>query len=194
MINGIGACAIFSRTCGHLNVRSGRITLGDPILVHALEPCALAVPAGTHAVDVVQFERPGSPGSRQNMLVRVRLNDNTTVTWKYASTDKSVMDTVDVHTEDLRGFGVDAGTAVLFDPEAQQRLMSLPFDPLWTDLITVNKDFVAFSTNGDGFYPAYWGFDPSGAPCQLIIDLLTIECSCVERSGSSMRDSGSSQE
>ncbi len=110
--------------------------------------------------------------------MRVRFNELPPVSWKFASSNKAIMDTVSVHSENFVGFSVDAGSAILYDQSKKTRIEDLELDQLWTDGIKVTKDFVAFSTNGDGRFPAYLGFDRDGNPCQLVIDLMLINCTC----------------
>jgi hypothetical protein len=177
-VEDLGRCALTTRTIGHLAIRSQRLVLGDPVILHALAPLALWIPNGDHAIDLVQVVDPKHVGHRLNALIRLRLNDEPPVNWKYAGTDSLLMDTAKVRSENFHGFTVDAGMALLFDANQQKRLLELDFDRLWTDSTNVNTYFVSFSTNGDGRFPAYWGFNKQGEPCQLIIDLLVIRCRC----------------
>ncbi len=177
-VESLGRCALTTSTIGHLEIRSQRLVVGDPVILHDLAPLALPIPNGDHPIDLVQVVNPKHIGHRMNALIRLRLNDDPPVNWKYASTDSLLMDTANVRSDDFHGFSVDAGSALLFDAKQHKRLLELDFDRLWTDSTNVSKDVFSFSTNGDGRFPVYWGFNEQGGPCQLIIDLLVVRCRC----------------
>lgn len=177
-LESLGRFALITSTIGHLEIRSQRLMVGDPVILHDLAPLALPIPNGDHPIDLVQLVNPKHIGHRMNALIRLRLNDDPPENWKFASTDSLLMDTADVRSDNFHGFSVDAGSALLFDARHQKRLLDLDFDRLWTDSTNVNPDVFSFSTNGDGRFPAYWGFNEQGEPCQLIIDLLVVRCRC----------------
>jgi hypothetical protein len=177
-VEALGRCALITSTIGHLEIRSQRLVIGDPVILHDLAPLALPIPNGDHPIDLVQVVNPKHIGHRMNALIRLRLNDDPPVNWKYASTDSVLMDTTNVRSDDLHGFSVDAGSALLFDARQQKRLLELDIDRLWTDSAHVNTGVFSYSTNGDGLFPAYWGFNEQGEPCQLIIDLMVVRCRC----------------
>jgi hypothetical protein len=173
-----GLTAATKSTVGQLHITSGSFAIGDQVLLPHLQPCAQKVPAGDYDVEVVKVRHPQDPKFAINALMRVRFNELPPVSWKFASSNKAIMDTVSVHSENFVGFSVDAGSAILYDQSKKTRIEDLELDQLWTDGIKVTKDFVAFSTNGDGRFPAYLGFDRDGNPCQLVIDLMLINCTC----------------
>ncbi|MBL7964625.1 MAG: DUF4241 domain-containing protein [Flavobacteriales bacterium] len=170
--------AATTSTVGQLHINSGSFTIGDPVILPHLQPCAQKVPTGDHDIEVLKVRHHYDPKVEINALIRVRFNELTPVSWKFASSDKAAMDTVSVHSQNFLGFSVDAGSAILYDMSKQTVMEEVDIDRLWTNGIKVNKDFVAFSTNGDGRFPAYLGFDQDGNPCQLVIDLLLINCTC----------------
>lgn len=170
--------AATTSTVGQLHITSGSFTIGDPVILPHLQPCAQKVPTGDHDIEVLKVRHHYDPKVEINALIRVRFNELTPVSWKFASSDKAAMDSVSVHSQNFLGFSVDAGSAILYDKSKQTVMEEVDIDRLWTDGIKINKDFVAFSTNGDGRFPAYLGFDQDGNPCQLVIDLLLINCTC----------------
>jgi hypothetical protein len=115
-------------------------------------------------------------------VLRVRFSDAPPHTWQFALSDSLAMDSLDVRTEDHHGFSVDAGSALLFDADQQGSLLRMDFEALWSETVRARPEFTAFSTNGDGFFPAYIAFGADGTPCQLIVDLMQVECTCLAKS------------
>lgn len=167
---------------GVLHVTSGRVVVGDPVMLHHLEPIAARFPVGDFLPEVVRLRKPPNDWP-VNALIRVRFSDHQPQRWKYAVSDSTLMDSADVHRKGFYGFGVDAGSALLYDAQYQESLVNMDWNVLWADSIRVRPKFIALSTgHGDGRYPAYVGFDSTGAPCQLIVDFLLVECTCTPRS------------
>lgn len=175
VVKGLGTCALDTRTLGPINITSNRMAIGDPVVIQDILPYAFVVPNGTHPVDIVRVYHGGY---KLNALLRIRLSDDGPISWKFASNNKATMDNTNVRSERFIGFGVDAASALAFDPVNQQMLSKGKFDLLWTDSVKVRDHFVAFSTNGDGFFPVYVGFNDKGEPTQVIVDLLMVECTC----------------
>lgn len=164
------------KEAGDLEIISGKLIVGDPVILKDLQPYAIVLPKGHFPIEVLRLRFLEYD---LNALVRLAFSNAAPVKWKVGTSDRATMDTASVHSEDFIGFGVDAASAIAFDLSNQQTLQDAEFDRLWTDNVHASGEFVAFSTGGDGHFPVYFGFDEKGDVCQLIVDLLKVPCSCL---------------
>jgi len=157
------ALKIVRKRAGSLRVETGKLIACDTV-TGARAPFARRAPLGEFEVELlVDREGRGVPG-----LAIVRFRDEAIVRSERAETTKTP------RGKGRPGFPVDGGEAVLFDAKGVDAYASLK--PLGNAAVREQKlegstlTAVSFSTWGDGFFTAYWGFDGRGRVAALYID------------------------
>jgi hypothetical protein len=172
--------AIEVKRLGNVIVRSGRITVCDPLAPSVILDLARPVPVGEHPVEVAIAKL----GKDQRVALGcVRFAKRSAVKWEMATAKGQ--NAKKLAPGEFYGYGVDAGTGCFIDTKAFDSLEGEEtgdaiFDGLektrvntwaWANVKLGNANVVAFSSGyGDGFYASYWGFDAKGALVALVTD------------------------
>jgi len=171
---------IETKQLGDLIVRSGRITVCDPLAPSVVMSLAREVPNGEHPVEVAIAKM----GKDQRVALGcVRFSKARPARWEIATAKGQ--NAKKLAPGEFYGYGVDAGTGCFvdtksFDALEEEEAGEAIFGGLektrvytwaWTNLKLGSANVVCFSSGyGDGFYASYWGFDAKGALVALVTD------------------------
>lgn len=172
--------AIEVKNLGDVIVRSGRITVCDPLAPSVVMDLAREVPKGKHPVEVAIAKM----GKDQRVALGcVRFAKGKAVRWEMATARGQ--SAKKLAPGEFYGYGVDAGTGCFVDTKAAKMLdeeevgeailaglgKTRVYTWAWTNVKLGDANVVAFSSGyGDGFYGSYWGFDAKGALVALVTD------------------------
>jgi hypothetical protein len=181
-----------THTVGTLQTPSGLIVACDPFVFFDVRPFPVAVPPGSHPVQLaVAF----SNGDERVAFARVHLADPTTTSWELANAGDK--DNADLAADEFFGYGVDSGTGCFMDPVAA-RLLSERFEQddgyadqlieameasykhtwSWLDCRPQpNRDenVICFSSGfGDGSYPSFFGYSRNELLTELVTDFMVL--------------------
>ncbi|HVO31984.1 MAG TPA: DUF4241 domain-containing protein [bacterium] len=166
---------------GRIAIRSGRVTVCDPLSAWELEPLARKVPNGSHEVWLAVAGFPG--GDRRVAAALLRFGYGEPVRWEMATREGESLS--DLEPGKIFAYGVDAGTGCfadagvasqLADEGVQQRLadaLEATYEHTWSwaNVEIGGAGVAAFSSGwGDGAYASYWGFDAAGKLIALCTD------------------------
>lgn len=165
---------------GDVIVRSGRLTVCDPLAPSVVLDLARDVPKGAHPV-VVAIAKMGK--DQRVALGCVRFSKSSAVKWEMATAKGQ--NPKKLAPGEFYGYGVDAGTGCFVDTKASKELeeeeigdailamlgKTRVYTWAWANMKLGDANVVAFSSGyGDGFYASYWGFDAKGAFVALVTD------------------------
>jgi hypothetical protein len=164
--------AIELKKLGDLVVRSGRVTVCDPLAPSVVLDLARDVPKGKHPVEVA-IAKIGK--DQRVALGCVRFAKGDAVKWEMATAKGQ--NPKKLAPGEFYGYGVDAGTGCFVDTKASKKLdgekigdaILVAFRKTrvdtwaWTNMKVGDTNVVAFSSGyGDGFYGSYWGTSAKG--------------------------------
>ena len=174
------AITIEVKKLGDLIVRSGRVTVCDPLAPSVVLDLARTVPKGKHPVEVAVAKI----GKDQRVALGcVRFGKGKPVRWEMATARGQ--NAKKLGPDEFFGYGVDAGTGCFVDTKAMKRLESEEtgeaiFEALektrvytwaWANVALGDANVVAFSSGfGDGFYGSYWGLGAKDEVIALVTD------------------------
>ena len=183
---GTETLAFHLQAIGNLIVRNGRIVACDPLvsLVGARE-FTHDFPKGAFPVELA-IARTGD--EEYIAFARIRFSNRPAVRWENAVPQGH--DPAELGDDELFGYGVDSGTGAFMDTSGQAQLHAFmgedafyfdafeaAFDQNYQDTRTwllwegTETNAAMFTSGlGDGFYPSFVGYDPSGAICRLVTD------------------------
>ncbi len=185
-----GEKVFFDRqTAGQLRLESGLLHIVDPVLLEDSQAMLDAFPKGDFPLDIAIAR---IADDERIAFVRLRFKDDEIAEWNFASF--SGQDSTDIRGEELNGFAVDGGIAVLCDQKNLDKLAVGIDDFDWEYVFDdkVQEHFVdtrshfihqenglsmaVFSTGyGDGFYGVYIARNKEGEVLQLLIDCAVVE-------------------
>ena len=176
---------LYGITIGKIKIVSGRIVICDPL--HSDEygiPFNQLFPIGEFPV---QLSIAKVDNEETIAFARINFSDEPVEKWKLALQEGQ--EDLPVGGEEMHGYSVDGGVAVVIDDEANKLIlkekpalldpdlfkeMEKHYHQNWKySMLNFNKyNMAAFSTGfGDGFFASYIGFDAKGNPCRLLTDL-----------------------
>jgi hypothetical protein len=183
--------SFYAVNIGKINIESGKVIAGDPIVIHDAKPYAHEFPVGQFPVQlaIAKIDK-----DERVAFSRILFSDSAVAKWEFALHEGQKPILIDTGTK--YGYGVDAGIGMFIDKKANDAFMELykKDDSLWTkvfinemgkhsrpswDYVLYNFDahnFAAFHTGyGDGFYATYVGYDSKGNICRLLTDFELVE-------------------
>lgn len=163
------------RSAGQLHLPSGRLIAADPSLLDFdAKPFNVTVLPGTYPVSVSLATFVDDPGHSRVAAARLDVGDRPAVRWELALRESQ--DPLDLGYREFFGFGVDAGMACFVDVECSDRMKDV-----WLTLAGLVEpryrtigpsDMVAWSSGwGDGVYPTWIGYDPTGTVTCFLADM-----------------------
>jgi hypothetical protein len=170
---------------GTIKISSGHIIACDPMHIDEYgKPFTQVFPTGEFPVQlsIVNF------GTKEEIaFARIKFSDAPVERWELALLKGQ--GPLPVGSEDIHGYGVDAGVGVFIDSAANELLdfdavshnsdgllyqeMDKNYRNDWRYAIYSFKghNLAAFTSGeGDGYYATYIGFDTRGNPCRLLTD------------------------
>jgi len=182
-----------AQTIGDLVLPSGRIIACDAFFVGLdSTPYSVHAPPGHYPVvlSVVTYRMPRTrhpglfwPEKSEVALAMLKLRDELPVRWEIAVGPGQ--DARNEPNDHIIGYPVESGTGSLTSVEAGQLAVKHDYsetllnvfesDPskLWVIIALDEKtgvNVVAFSSNGDGRFTSYFGFDTENRPVRLVTD------------------------
>jgi len=170
---------------GMIQIESGKIIAGDPIVVRDSRAFTQKFPKGKFPVQlaIAKFS-----GDERVAYSRICFSQAPVVKWEFAL--DSGQKQMPIGGDKIYGYGVDGGTGLFIDAKANQALSELSSKDayLW-DKVSRDRqrhsrntweyslyafgehNLATFTTGmGDGHYATYVGYDASGRPCRLLTD------------------------
>ncbi len=173
-----------------LQIKEGKIIACDPFLYNDDAPFTTEFPIGAFPVElsIAQINDDERVG-----FARIRFSDNKPVRWEMAVTEGQDVSTMD--SEQIFGYGVDAGTGAFMDTSGGRELLAfltkdnnnfqilideleITYTDTWSWLgWEQNGSNAAFFSSGfgDGVYATYIGYDADGGICRLVTDFCVID-------------------
>lgn len=188
--------AIERHPAGEVRLPTGRVVGCDPLTdAHAASSFTVTAPTGTWPlyVWVAVLYRDGAEQQRRVAALQLVVGDEPPVGFQMAMT--AGQDLAELGAEAYVGFPVGAGTATLADLTAVRALAKWDFERLdatyipaqipvapvpggiytaVTDEATGANVTVVASGWGDGIYPTFIGYAPSGAVSSFIVDFMVV--------------------
>ena len=176
----------FAVDIGKLNVETGKIVAGDPILLRDLGPFEQPFPVGQFPVQL-SIARYNSDD--RVAFSRSYFSTAPVTKWEFAL--ESGQTQIPIGSDSIYGFGVDAGIAVYIDAKAKLAYKEMDdkdarlWDKIYIQEMGTHQhmtwdytlhpfgghNIACFSTGlGDGFYASYVGYDSTGQICRLLTD------------------------
>ena len=181
-----GPLDISIRVLGELKVPTGRILAVDPLATELGKEGACfsrQAPTGVFPVELALAHT--RPGTQRVACARIRFGPPgvRAVRWEAALCDGEEVADDGI----IPGYGVDAGMGCFLD-EAARAFVDEATSERWLAILETNSqnewtwhstelgqaNLIMFSTNGDGIYSSYWGFDAQGQIVELVTDFDTI--------------------
>lgn len=175
---------------GHLKIVEGKIIACDPLLYNNDLPFTAIFPVGQFPVHLAVAkintdERVG--------FSRIKFSDENPTSWVMAVCDGQRSE--DLETDDIFGYGVDAGIGAFMDVSGGKEFMEFlmekednyeiiieemhkTYKHTWSWLLwdKNNYNVAMFSSGwGDGLYATYIGYDSNNNICRLVTDFGVIE-------------------
>lgn len=174
--------AFYVYDIGKINCESGELIACDPITMSDGIPFTQTFPKGQFSV---QLAMATTSNDERVAFARIVFSKENVDKWEFAllpgQKQLSLKDT------DTYCYGVDAGTGLFIDKDANAKFNSADYSKVFVGKIIASKykglihDFdghnlATFSTGyGDGCYSTYIGFDKQGKVCRLITDFGLVE-------------------
>jgi len=160
---------------GQLHLPTGRLIAADPSSLDlGARPFSVAAPPGNYPVSVGLATFVDDPKHSRVTAARLNISDRPAVRWEMAL--HQGQERLDLGYREFFGFGVDAGMACFVDADLTE-----PMKDVWRTLgglvepryHTIGSgDMVAWSSGwGDGVYPTWIGYDPTGAVTCFVADM-----------------------
>jgi Protein of unknown function (DUF4241) len=183
-------------TASEVHLPTGQVVGCDPLIAaHAALTFTVAAPAGTYLlyVWVAVLYRDSVEHQRRVVALQLAASDGPLVRYEMAM--KAGQDLAELGKDSSFGFPVGAGTATLADLTAVRALAEWDFERLdtthipaqipiapvpggiytaVTDQATGANVTVVASGWGDGLYPTFIGYAPSGAVSSFITDFMVV--------------------
>ena len=183
-------------SAGEVYFPTGQVVACDPLTdAHAAAPFTVTVPAGTYPLYawVAVLYRDSAEQQRRVAALQLVVSDTAQVRYELAMA--AGQDLTELGENSYFGFVVEAGTATLADLTAVQALAEWDFDRLdatyipaqlplapvpggiytaVTDEATGANVTVVASGWGDGLYPTFIGYAPSGMVSSFITDFVVV--------------------
>ena len=175
---------------GLLKIFEGKIIACDPLLCNNNLPFAAIFPIGQFPVQLAVAkintdERVG--------FSRIKFSEENPKSWAIAVCEGQHIE--DLGTDEIFGYGVDAGTGAFMDISGGKEFMKFlleqqdnyeiiieemekTYKDTWSWLLLDRNDCIValFSSGwGDGFYATYIGYDSNGNICRLVTNFGVIE-------------------
>jgi Protein of unknown function (DUF4241) len=175
---------------GQLKIVEGKIIACDPLLYNNDLPFTAIFPVGQFPVQLAVAkintdERVG--------FSRIKFSDENPTSWAMAVCDGQRIE--DLETDDIFGYGVDAGTGAFMDTSGGKEFMKFlmeqqdnyeiiieemqkTYKDTWSWVLwdKNNSNVAMFSSGwGDGLYATYIGYDSNNNICRLVTDFGVIE-------------------
>jgi len=181
---------------GEVHLPTGQVVGCDPLTnADAAPPFTVTAPAGTYPlyVWVAVLHKEGTEQQRRVAALQLAVGAGPLVRYQMAMT--AGQDLAELDEDSYFGFPVDAGTATLADLTAVRALAEwdyerlddtyipaqVPLAPVPGGIYTAVTDeptganvTVISSGWGDGFYPTFIGYAPSGAASSFITDFMVV--------------------
>lgn len=181
---------------GMLKLPSGRVCVADPfVFLTDAKPLTQDVPVGAYPVRLAVANFPS--GGLRVAFARVDFSAAPVARWSMAVVEGQ--DIATLKTDEIFGYGVDAGTGSFFDPAAGKAAAALlaANNDAWEawqtegeangpkvvgpyffllDLPLGEANAIMFGSGwGDGFYASWFGYDAGGNVAVLVTDFATID-------------------
>ncbi|MCG2614113.1 DUF4241 domain-containing protein [Terrimonas sp. NA20] len=188
-ITGEHQYSFYTKEICNLHIKEGRIIACDPFLYNDDQPFTAQFPIGSFPVELAiarinDDERVG--------FARIRFSQDKPVRWEIAVVEGQ--DTSTLSSDEIFGYGVDAGTGAFMDASGGKELLSflkaeynnfqLLIDALeindrdtwsWLEWQQNGANAAIFSSGwGDGVYATYIGYDANDRICRLVTDFCVI--------------------
>jgi hypothetical protein len=181
---------------GQVHLPTGQVVGCDPLTdAHVASPFTVTIPAGTYPlyVWVAILYQDGAEQQRRVAALQLVVSDGPVVRYQMAMT--AGQDLAELDEDSYFGFPVGAGTATLADSTAVRALAKwdyerldatyipaqIPVAPVPGGIYTAVTDeptganvTVVASGWGDGLYPTFIGYAPSGAVSSFITDFMVV--------------------
>jgi hypothetical protein len=195
--NSLGTFRCETREIKEVNLPSGRVVIGDPLVDLVAAPLAQRVAPGRYPVIVAIAHLKQKKSVEQRIAcAMLRISGQRPVRW--VNVVKEERDDSQWEVDGLLGYGVDTGMGCFASVEsaeamgermdADEEYLSWVLDaaeqvhvPMreWVSVVPDTRmsdaNVVVFSSGmGDGFYASYWGYDERDEPVCLITDFTVV--------------------
>lgn len=195
--NSLGTFRCETREIGEVNLPTGRVVVGDPLVDLSATPLAQRVAPGRYPVIVAIAHLSHKKRVEQRIAcAMLRISDRRPVRWVNAV--KEAPDDSEWEVDGVFGYGVDTGMGCFASAESAEAIgerMDADDEYLgwvldaaeqvhvpmrgWVSVVPdarmSDANVVVFSSGmGDGFYASYWGYDERDEPVCLITDFTVV--------------------
>lgn len=166
---------------GKINIESGKVTACDPVVIQDAGAFAQLFPKGKYPVEAAMTQG-------RIAYCRIKFSNEPVKKW-YAALMPG-QDSIDITSDKIHCFGVDAGQAFFADEKAV-RAFDYKNDDVWKDAFIDasekshytaymydfgSHNLAVFATGyGDGCYACYIGYDSTGKVCRLLADFQIVQ-------------------
>jgi hypothetical protein len=173
-------CTFYNFDAGKLNVESGKLIAGDPLVMIQAMPFKTKFPKGWFPVQLAMAKMKND---ERVAFSRVLFSNSTVTQWEHALLPGQKQ--IQLTDSLFYCYGVDTGTGVFIDSIANDIAENFDFkmaEHIFIDLAEENHykgytynfnghNLATFSTGyGDGCYATYIGYNQKGEVCQLLTD------------------------
>ena len=171
----------FQNEIGNIKITSGKIVVGDPIVMHDLEAYDISFPIGEFPVQTAH----ANSLEGHVAYCRILFNSNPPEKWELARLPGQEF--LGLKDSNFYCFGIDAGTGIILDAQANEYYnKNENVNTIWDNSEKNNyqpfiQEFDRFNLacfgtgGGDGCYASYVGYDSTNQICRLLLDFQFVD-------------------